>query len=277
MLSKKLFFWITLAFFCAVSAGAEEFPRPDRIKLAHENRNAFPWVYQPEPSGVFIGLDIDIIRMAASRLDVPVSFEAHPWMRALEEMRQGLVDGAFASSHVQDRERHGVYPRRPDGTLDVDRRLHLSGYALYVLAGTEGHFDGCSMDGAPERLGVQAHFSIARILRDEFGCDPIEVAHADPDVLLRMVLLGRLGATALQVDRADYLIRNDDEFSDKIVKFDPDREPFKLKPYFLMFSHQFHETYPEFAERFWDACREIRMEMGVDEPPLPYPIRGAED
>ncbi len=234
------------------------------IRLAHENRNAFPWVYQEREDGEFVGEDIEIIREAARRVGVNVSFHAYPWMRALEEMRHGRMDGAFASSYVKEREKQGVYPMNPDATPDAERRLHMSGYALYMRHDADVHFDGRRFHHAPKGIAVQGHFSIARILREEFDYAPIEVGHADPAMLLRMALAGRVDATALQVDRADYLIREHPEFSGKIRKYRTDHEPFKQKPYFLMFSHQFHDAHADLVARFWDICAEIREERGTE-------------
>ncbi len=85
----------------------------------------------------------------------------------------------------------------------------------------------------------------------------IDDGTADPEAILKKVMVGRNIAGALQTARADNLIENNEEFKNNIEKFSTNKSPFDQKPYFLMLSHQITQKYPEFAKEFWDALEKV--------------------
>jgi len=62
--------------------------------------------------GELVGVDADIIRAVAKRLDVEILFEALPWKRANQMAKQGLIDGVMdvASTPLRKENLHIVTP-----------------------------------------------------------------------------------------------------------------------------------------------------------------------
>ena len=54
-----------------------------------------PYQYK-DAAGNLTGIDLDIIREIARRLDIEVEFQAVPWKRSLVSVEKGLVDGLVA-------------------------------------------------------------------------------------------------------------------------------------------------------------------------------------
>ncbi len=232
--------------------------RPDRMVLGHEDQNAYPWV-MPVPGG-YAGLDLELLKLLEMRLGVVIETRAYPWIRALVTMQSGEIDGVFAASYKQDREVFGLYPQQ-GGRLDASRRIHTSGYSLYLLKDSGVEFDGRKFTNlrstlGATQIGVQRAFSIIPSLQQ------LEVElndqTSDPAKILELLYHGRLAAAAIQTARADSLIAANPDWRAKIVKYATSKEPFHQKPYFVMLSRQFVERYPQFSQEFWDTLAALR-------------------
>ena len=250
---------IILAFLLmAICSASHAADRPSTITLGHEDENAYPWVL--ENNGVYTGLDLELIALLRARIGIEIKTVGYPWTRALVTMQRGELDGVFAASYKPEREKYGRYPLK-GGRLDGDRRIHTSGYSLYILKGSKLRFDGerfenlVSATGVTD-IGVQRSFSIIPSLR-RFDVS-FNDSSADPAQILNLLSHNRIAAAAIQTDRADQIIAANPLYQTTIVKYPTNRKPFHLKPYFIMLSHQFVKRYPEFSERFWDAVEEVR-------------------
>lgn len=241
---------LTLSVFAQESNTIE---KPDSLSFAHEDHNAFPWVYAQ--NGLHIGLDIDLLEQVCQQLGVKAEFQAYPWLRALTEMSYGVVDAVFASSYKVERERYGLYPSK-GGELDVSKHLHMSGYSLYVNKGSQLSFDGSQFENVTHAIGVQRGFSIARDLKP-FKV-PLSDRTDDPERILHQLLRGRLAAAALQTARAERIINSEPRLKASIRNLNLQVAPFQQKPYFVMFSKQFIAKYPEFTQLFWQTVEQVR-------------------
>jgi polar amino acid transport system substrate-binding protein len=228
------------------------------ITLGHEDQNAYPWVLK----GIngYTGLDLELIDLLQAKIGIKIKTVGYPWTRALVTMQRGDLDGVFAASYKPERERYGSYPFK-GGKLDGDRRIHTSGYSLYILTGSKLKFDGdkfknlISGIGVTD-IGVQRSFSIIPSL-EKFDVN-LNDSSSDPGHILNMLFHNRIAAAAIQAARADQIIAATPLYQKRIIKSETKKKPFHQKPYFIMLSHQFVKRYPEFSEKFWDAVKEVR-------------------
>lgn len=99
------------------------------------------------------GLNVDVLREAASRLGIAIEFRAMPWRRLETELAkpQGAVDCAFAMSRTLERERYLEYGKVP---------LQPTEYALFVRqsGGAQAVLRLDDMDG--KVIGVRAGFRL---------------------------------------------------------------------------------------------------------------------
>lgn len=251
--TSYLLYSILAAVFMIMPANLVSMEKPESILLAHEDKNAYPWVI-PLDDGGYAGLDLDFLNILASKIGVKIEFKAYPWARCLEEMRQGNVNGVFASSYRKEREAMGRYPMK-NGQPDTGRMIHSSGYSLYILKDSPVGFDGKNFINLNGNLGVQRAFSIIPELT-QFNVS-IDDGTADPEVILMKLFSKRISAAAIQTARGDNVLKNNQRFRNSIIKHETSEKPFDPKPYFVMFSHQFYEKYPEFAETFWNKMNEV--------------------
>jgi polar amino acid transport system substrate-binding protein len=76
----------------------------------------------------------------------------------------------------------------------------------------------------------------------------------DPLANLNKLVLGRLGMIVESEVKLDRMLAKFPERYDDVVNLD---QPFKIKPTYLMLSHQFVERHPELAEKLWASIGEI--------------------
>jgi polar amino acid transport system substrate-binding protein len=188
-------------------------------------------------------------------LGIEVVFKALPWQRSLKTMMKGKVDGTFAASYKKGRLQYGNYPM-DNGKIDAAKRLHMSGYSLYVLNDSDIKIENDRIINVSGKIGAQRGFSIVESLKKmELKVD---YGTSDPVIDLNKLLRKRIDGAALQSARADNIIENDELLKGKIRKIDTNRKPFNQKPYFLMLSKQLMNKYPGFAEKFWGNIEKTR-------------------
>jgi len=238
---------------CMPALAATTINSPDEVSFAHEQYNAFPWVF--EKNGLYVGLDVELLTMVSQQLGVKARFKPFPWVRALSEMRYGAVNAVFASSYKKEREDYGLYPMS-GGELDTTKSLHLSGYSLYILKNERVDFDGKRFSLLSLPIGVQRGFSIVGDL-EPFNVQLSENTD-DPQKILQQLYRGRISAAALQTQRADMLIAEEPLLKESVIKLQIEHKPFQQKPYFVMFSKQFMAKYPEFTQLFWDTLQQVQ-------------------
>lgn len=251
----KSFILLNVALFCCIFLifnSVYSMEKPEKILLGHEDKNAYPWVF-PVENG-YEGLDIELLKIMSEEIGVTIEFVAYPWIRCLEEMRRGNVDGVFASSFRQERMAMGRYPMNDD-KLDTKRMIHTSGYSLYIRKGSDVSFDGQNFYNLNGELGVQRAFSIIPEL-NKFNI-PLDDGTADPIAILLKLMTNRIDAAAIQTARGDNVLETNKRLRESITTFETNKPPFEPKPYFVMFSHQFYDKYPDFAEKFWDMLPEV--------------------
>ncbi|KAB8038540.1 transporter substrate-binding domain-containing protein [Janthinobacterium aquaticum] len=99
------------------------------------------------------GLNVDVLREAASRLGIAIEFRAMPWRRLETELAkpQGAVDCAFAMSRTPERERYLEYGKVP---------LQPTEYVLFVRQPGVAQPAVRLEDMAGKVIGVRAGFRL---------------------------------------------------------------------------------------------------------------------
>lgn len=136
----------------AATAAAPFLPLPTRI-TCYDDVFA-PYVMQN--GGVVSGLNVDILKEAASRLGIAVTVDVMPWRRLETELarhQDSGVDCAFAFSRTAEREAYMEFGKIP---------LQPTEYALFVR--TDSPITGLQ-DLAGKRLGVHAGFRLPDVIR----------------------------------------------------------------------------------------------------------------
>jgi polar amino acid transport system substrate-binding protein len=82
------------------------------------------------------------------------------------------------------------------------------------------------------------------------GIKIIEVS--TPNAGLKMVLNERAEGFITLEDVADYIVEKNYLYSENIEK---SKKPFKIKNYYLMFSHGFYESNRETSDRIWNLIQ----------------------
>jgi polar amino acid transport system substrate-binding protein len=74
-----------------------------------------------------VGLDLDLIRMAAGKLGIIVNFRSMPWRRCQKLLGTNELQGIIGASYKESRTKIGQYPFKPDGKVDDIAALHMDG------------------------------------------------------------------------------------------------------------------------------------------------------
>jgi polar amino acid transport system substrate-binding protein len=86
--------------------GAGACPAPLRAGITH-----WPPFDMPSPDGA-TGINPDILRAVADRLDCQVTFHKRPWGRLLDELRDGDLDVTGAAHRTADRRAYARFSKR---------------------------------------------------------------------------------------------------------------------------------------------------------------------
>ena len=244
-------FFIIILFACSFSNTALALAaEPDKLIFCHEDENAFPWVFIKNEQRD--GLDIRLIKLLENDLGIEVELRSLPWKRCLLHLQTGIVDGAFAASFRSERQVMGMYPTQGNNELDVSKRIHVSSYYLYTAVGSKLGWDGREFSHLTGDITVQLGFSISGVL-GEMGVSVNEVK--GPEVALKDVLSGLSQGTALQAERADYILSSDPFFDGKIKKH---KILLTEKPYYLMLSFNLTSKYPAYSQFIWERLALLR-------------------
>ncbi|WP_312435276.1 transporter substrate-binding domain-containing protein [Janthinobacterium sp.] len=130
--------------------------------------------YFMQNDGRIEGLNVDMLREAASRLGIAISFTAMPWRRLETELAKpgGSVDCAFAMSRTPQREQYLEFGKVP---------LQPTEYALFVRQGDGAkpfsHLD----DMAGKVIGVRAGFRLPDEIADGVASGRWKIAEVQSD------------------------------------------------------------------------------------------------
>ncbi|MBF0206118.1 MAG: transporter substrate-binding domain-containing protein [Oligoflexia bacterium] len=231
---------------------------PKNITFGFENKEVFPWyIGNDDKMGEYPGVMVETMREVAAEMGVKLELKRMPWTRCLLEIKSGDLNATFSGSFKKDRLENGVYPHRNQNLedLDKDRHLHITSYVLYRKKYDDFphvKWDGNTINGisAKSKIGVPKGYSIIDDLVKKYQIDPAHIEESPQTIHdFKKLLSGRVALAAALEDTGDVYLSQDKEINKWIEKLSP---PLVKKEYFLIFSHQFYNKYPQFAEAFWD-------------------------
>ena len=261
-------FHLALLLACMFVAAARPQAAETILHVAYEDKTQFPYYMGntqqvPEEPGAAV----ELVRLLEERIPgLRVKFSRYPWKRCLAMLETGQVDGIFNASYNRERTRIGEYPMH-DGQVDPTRRLTTISYHLYALPNADLGWNGEAFEDPDLVIAAPLGYSIVSDL-ENLGVSVVSVRRSLQG--LELLNAGRINAVALQSVTADYLLANNPEQLDGIVRVDP---PLKTKPYYLMLSRQFQAANPELSEKIWNAIGELREEKleALEQPYLAEP------
>ncbi|MEA9416943.1 hypothetical protein [Aeromonas caviae] len=77
----------------------------------------------------------------------------------------------------------------------------------------------------------------------------------EPLILLKKVAMQRAVAAALQTGVAERTLAAHPQLQATLERITP---PLVEKPYYLIFSHPFHQAHPDLSQQVWDEIEEVR-------------------
>ncbi len=224
--------------FCTTSWAAS-------LKIATENEDSFPWLYDNE------GADVELIKAAGKNLGHDVEIVYMPWKRCLDSLKKNKVDGLFAASFKEKRQKFGVYPMA-NGTHDASKQLHPGSYSLYVPKGSNLSWDGDKFINLTGKMGAPMGYSII----DKLKAKGAEVHEAKQTIMLmKMLANGRLASVAALTPQGDRILKNNADLAAKITKIEV---ALVEKPYYLMFSHDMANNKADLIKAFWAEIEKVR-------------------
>lgn len=228
----------------------------DVIRVGFDDHSVPPYYLGDGPSlaSPNPGLSVEIIRAAAEGAGLKVVFSRQPWLRCLENLREGQIDALFNASFRSDRTRYGVYPGN-GVTPNHDLRIATMSYSFVRIKNAPVHWNGSELSGNFAPIGVVHGFSVAGDLKDRNW--PTQET-GSTDQLMKMLEAGRVPIAALQTQTVTRLLENGHYPGLELVT-----PPFLIKDYFVMLSRDFIAAHPAKAELFWAKIGEFRESMSA--------------
>ncbi|WP_319406965.1 transporter substrate-binding domain-containing protein [uncultured Desulfosarcina sp.] len=227
------------------------------LVLATDDTPGNPWImgggshFQKKSPG----LEIELYRLMAEKLNLQLKVVRLPWKRCLSELEHGRVDGVFPASFKPERLSLGRFPTK-NGRIDPTRKSRDSAYFLYTRRASPLGWDGRSFVnmGLMDRktIGVPLDWSIVTDLR-QMGVDLLEKPRP-VDLLIILRKGGIAGVVCLDTVIDAYIVQSPSRYQD-IQKIFP---PVAEKAYYLMLSHAFVSQQPDLSEKIWDTIAKIK-------------------
>ena len=239
---------------------------PMTITLAFENKDSFPNYLGngEEINWEKPGFAVEFLKLVEKELGLKFKFVRFPWKRCLASMQDNKVDGVFNASYKKDRLKLGRYPIRNDGIIDTERRITEMAYVFFKLRSSNIHWDGKKFTNLTGNIGAVLGYSIGDILKKEgFSIDEAPGPHA----LIDMLIYERFSVMAASDNQIEEVISKSPNRYKNVVKLEI---PYQIKPYYLMFSHDFVTQHPDTADKIWDTIGKLRDSREVKQIRLKY-------
>lgn len=223
------------------------------FRVAYENDLQFPY-YLGRSSAVPTekpGTAVELVKLLETKIPgLKIELVRYPWSRCLLNLKRGLVDGIFNASYLEKRLRIGRYPLK-NGVVDASRRLTTIAYYFYKPKGGAFNWDGKTINDRAMVVAAPLKYSIVNDLNN-MKVNVLEV-HTSVSTLNKLVHK-LVEVAALQEVTGDYYLNHYPQFKG-LVKVKP---VIKVKPYYLMISHQYTKKHPQLIETIWDSVAELR-------------------
>lgn len=186
-----------------------------------------------------------------SSIGVTVKTIRRPWRRCQYDMHAGNVDAILPVIWHPGRDAWGVFPKRPDGSLNRTARLWSASYQVFSYQGSLLEWDGSHFSGVS--YGVSAplgHVSYAILKQLDVSS---EEAY-DLKTGFQLLALKRLDGYVMESLVGQSII-NANGWQGMITVLD---RPFSAADWYLPLSHDFVEHQPQLSQRIWWALGKAR-------------------
>jgi polar amino acid transport system substrate-binding protein len=216
----------------------------DTVTLCFERQDVLPW--RTLDGG---GLNFELLKLVAARLDIVFDYQSMPWKRCLEQLKANQVNGAFAVSFNPSRMALWEYPGK--NPADASKRMHIDRYVLIRRKGAPIGWDGKAFSHVDGAVGIQLGYSVGDFLR---GLNiPVDEGSQRASELAQKLVAGRVAGAAMGGSDAAALMA-----SPLGARLEALPIPLIEKPYFLVFSHDMVASRPQLASRIWKGVEEAR-------------------
>lgn len=246
---KKTILYLATVFFFLCAGGMASEEQPSEIKVALNHKPSFPNRGRPgTENSQNPGVAFETLGLIEKHMNVSFVYQRLPYKRCLAYLESGRADAVMTASFKSKRERQGVYPKQ-NGNLDTGRRVYFSSYYLYIREDSKIRWDGKSFHNLDGRIGAELGFSIVDDLK-KWGIQAL--TFNGPNDCFFLLHKGRLAGVAAHESTGQ-------KFVYKYKTLKQISPPLISKPYFLIFSHQFYNAYPDLSEKIWNAIAELRQ------------------
>ena len=129
-------------FFIFFTISVISFSSNKPLIFAFENLEDFPYylgsneVRQNSP-----GVAVEFFSKVAEMSLLPIEYKRMPWLRCLEELKNGKVDGVFYAAYIPSRVQYGNFPMK-NGRIDDSRYFNKVNYSVYKLKNSNCDWNG---------------------------------------------------------------------------------------------------------------------------------------
>lgn len=242
------------------------------LRLCHEIEDLPPYIntsaanqHLPQPGPL-----IELLELAARQAEVRLELQRRPWKRCIHQLELGQSDGIFVAMWQPERDAWGRFPGRDakqGSPVNPDYRLWRVDYPIIVRKDTPLQWDGTRFTGVSSGLSAPLGYVATQKLQ-KLGV--LAGTPQTPEKALRLVAAGRLDGFVLERRVALSLI----ERLGLGGQLGLLPQPFIVDDWHLPLSHQFYQSHPQVAQRFWQAIagqREAHAEEWRIRYQLPSP------
>lgn len=233
----------------------------ERMILCYENQDYLPYLKslpvsddRAEWVDAETGVLPDLVKKAADDLDIDVVFVNYPWLRCIDQLKHGKVDGIFPAIWTKARDSWGVFPKR-DGMVYSPYKLWHVRYLIYAQVHSRLAWDGESFTGVFSGVASPVGYITTQKL-EQLGVLPAK--NFLPEQGFKLAALGRIDGYVVEESVGTHLLE----------KLKLKRElkvlptPFLMADWYLPLSSQWVEKHPGLAEKFWQAIEKHRLQDG---------------
>ncbi len=197
------------------------------------------------------GVAIEMVQTAAASCDVAPEFARYPGGRLVALATDNTIDAVVLLSFSPERLAMGAYPMKGD-SADPDFQIATLSYAFYVRSDSNIAWDGKAMTGLARPIGANLGWSIVQdLMKMNLPVEPAK----DTQNNFNKLLLGRIDAVAMHTTIGDAYLE-EHALGTKVKLLHP---PITSKPYYLVFSHTWHDQHAALAECLWQSIATQRQ------------------
>ncbi len=198
------------------------------------------------------------VQLSAGAQSAGLTLDAQqlPWKRCAHLIATGQMDATVPVVWSPERETWAVYPKENNGQLDTSLRLRRADYFIYVPKSSQLEWDGTTFSGGASSLWAPIGYKVYEMLREHRA---LTLERYGMDEAFKMVALNRLDGAVTEHSDADYYIAQL-QLADRIKKLPT---PFYSDDWYLVFSYDFFERYPDIAKAIWRSGLDLSSERAA--------------